>query len=75
MSVRVISQKDKWILRFRDDCSAFDPVHYVPGEGEDALGIRLVLALAEEANYTYSLNLNNLTLKLKGEDLDGSVQS
>ena len=55
------------MLRFRDDCASFDPVHYVPEEGKDALGIRLVLALAQEALYTYSLNLNNLTLKLPEE--------
>ena len=51
------------MLRFRDDCTAFDPVHYVPQttEGSD-LGIRLVTAMADEIRYTYSLNLNNLTL-------------
>ena len=32
-----------------------------------ALGIRLVLAIAEETSYIYSLNLNNLTLKLPAE--------
>ena len=52
------------MLRFRDDCRAFDPVHYVPKEEEQALGIRLILAFAEEAYYTYSMNLNNLALKL-----------
>ena len=66
LSVRVINKGERWVLRFRDDCRAFDPVHYIPDEGKDALGIRLVLTIAEEANYTYSLNLNNLTLKLGG---------
>lgn len=64
MSVRVLFKPDGWILRFRDDCTAFDPVHYIPREGKDALGIRLTLAMAQEAQYIYSLNLNNLTLKL-----------
>ena len=49
------------------DCGAFDPVHYIPKEGKDALGIRLALAIAEETSYIYSLNLNNLTLKLPAE--------
>lgn len=66
VSIRLISKEEYWVLRFRDDCRAFDPVHYVPRENEDALGIRLVLAIAEDAQYTYSLNLNNLTLKLRG---------
>ena len=64
LSIRVLHKPDHWVLRFRDDCSAFDPVQYVPAEGKDALGIRLVLAMADEVRYTYSLNLNNLALKL-----------
>ena len=68
LSVRVIDKKDSWLLRFRDDCGAFDPVHYVPEGDQDALGIRLVRAMAREASYTYSLNLNNLALKLNAED-------
>lgn len=67
LSVRVLDKKDSWVLRFRDDCGAFDPVHYIPKEGKDALGIRLAMALAEETSYIYSLNLNNLTLKLPAE--------
>ncbi len=64
LSVRILNKKAQWVLRFRDDCSAFDPVHYVPEGNEDALGIRLVMAMAQEATYTYSLNLNNLMLRL-----------
>ena len=64
LSVRVLDKDDRWVLRFRDDCRAFDPVQYVPGNAEDGLGIRLVMALAEEVNYTYSMNLNNLMLRL-----------
>ena len=64
LSVRILHKKSYWVLRFRDDCGAFDPVHYIPRNEEDAMGIHLVLALAEEARYTYSMNLNNLVLKL-----------
>ena len=65
LSVRVQCKQNQWLLRFRDDCWAFDPVHYIPGEGEtDGLGIRLVLGMADEVRYTYSLNLNNLTIVL-----------
>ena len=64
LSVRILYKGDRWTIRFRDDCGAFDPIHYVPREGKDALGIRLVLAMAEEAHYTYSMNLNNLALVL-----------
>ena len=64
LSIRVQHKDDRWVLRFRDDCRAFDPVRYVPKETEDALGIRLVMAMADDIRYTYSLNLNNLTIKL-----------
>ncbi len=65
LSVRVQHSGNRWVLRFRDDCSAFDPVSYVPagGVGEN-LGIRLVTAMADDIRYTYSLNLNNLTILL-----------
>ena len=63
LSVRLLNKEDRWVLRFRDDCRAFDPVHYVPGaDQEKTLGLRLVMGLADEIRYTYSLNLNNLTL-------------
>ena len=64
LSVRVQNKDDRWVLRFRDDCRAFDPIHYVPSQGKQALGIRLVMALADDIRYTYSLNLNNLTIRL-----------
>ena len=62
LSVR-ITDKDGWTLRFRDDCVAFDPLHFVPEEAGQGIGIRLVTAMTQEAYYTYSINLNNLVLK------------
>ena len=64
LSVRVQHKENRWVLRFRDDCRAFDPIHYVPSGDQEALGIRLVMAMADDVRYTYSLNLNNLTIKL-----------
>ena len=64
LSIRILNKPDHWVLRFRDDCGAFDPLHYVPEKEKQALGIRLVLAMAKEAHYTYSMSLNNLALKL-----------
>ena len=65
LAVRLLGRDDAWILRFRDDCRAFDPVNYVPGEGNESIGLRLVLAIAEKAFYVYSMNMNNLTLRLR----------
>ena len=68
LSVRLLNKEDRWVLRFRDDCRAFNPVNYVPTSSEDAIGIRLVMALAGEVHYTYSMNLNNLALILPKQD-------
>ena len=32
LSVRLLKKDQCLILRFRDDCGAFDPVHYIPKE-------------------------------------------
>ena len=73
LSVRILDKGDRWVLRFRDDCRVFDPVNYVKTGDDGTLGIRLVMALAEDAHYTYSMNLNNLALRLaKGENPDNT---
>ena len=64
LSMLIMHKGNGWILRFRDDCGAFDPLHYVPTEGKDALGIRLVMAMVKDARYTYSMNMNNLVLRI-----------
>lgn len=66
--LRILRKEDGWILRFRDDCRPFDPTVYIADQ--EYMGIRMVQRLAEEANYTYSLNMNNLTLKLPAESGD-----
>ena len=52
--------------------AAFDPVSYIPKDNEDALGLRLVLAFAEDARYTYALNLNNVCIRIGREDAAGA---
>ena len=67
LAVLILSKPKQWVLRFRDDCKAFDPVRYVPQSEEQGLGIRLVMGITEEAYYTYPMNLNNLVLKVRKE--------
>lgn len=67
LSVRLLRKKGYCILRFRDDCGAFDPVHYIPEGDEDALGIRLMLAFAQDVRYTYALNMNNLCIRISDQ--------
>ena len=61
--IRLLNKDPKWVLRFRDDCTAFDPVRYVPAENESALGLKIVMAMASEVRYTSSLNMNNLMIR------------
>ena len=65
LSIRLQAKDGRWTLRFRDDCAAFDPVSHVQQSEDDSLGIRLAMRMADEARYTYSMNLNNLTLILR----------
>ena len=64
LSIRLQYKDGRWMLRFRDDCTAFDPVSHV-AENAESVGIRLAMRMADEARYTYSMSLNNLTLILK----------
>ena len=69
LSIRLQYKNGRWALRFRDDCGAFDPIKHIPKENTKyQMGIRLVMHMADEARYTYSMNLNNLLLVLR-EDL------
>ncbi len=68
LSIRLQRKDNRWTLRFRDDCMAFDPVSHVSQHtSSDSIGIRLAMRVADEARYTYSMNLNNLTLILRQE--------
>lgn len=64
LSVLILDKPDQWVLRLRDDCAAFDPLQFVPKEADRGIGIRLVLAVADEVYYTYSMSLNNLVFKM-----------
>lgn len=67
LSVLILNKEKQWVLRFRDDCKAFDPVAYVPQGEKRSIGIRLVMGITEEAYYTYPMGMNNLVLKVRKE--------
>ena len=66
LSIRLQVKDERWTLRFRDDCMAFDPLSHIEQDEGASLGIRLAMRVADEARYTYSMNLNNLMLTLRG---------
>ena len=61
-----VLEGDVRVIRIRDDCVTFDPVHHLKlHESDDPtahVGIRMVMKTAREANYLNSLGWNNLTL-------------
>ena len=69
IDIKVMIRQGSTVLRIRDNCPDFDPVHYLElhqNEDDPAahIGIRMVMKLVKRANYVYSLGLNNLTLIL-----------
>ena len=69
IDILLLQEKDKWLLRFRDDGKNFDPMAYLSEHAAETdptahIGIRLVMRMVTEADYKNSLGLNNLTLVL-----------
>jgi hypothetical protein len=66
IDLRLVAQGEQWVLRIRDDCQQFDPLHYLElHRDEDPcahIGLRMVMGMVQEANYVNSLGLNHLTL-------------
>ncbi len=65
LSVRLMNKDKRWVLRFRDDCFAFDPLSYIPndpGPSDSVSGIKLLLGISDNAKYTNTLNMNNFML-------------
>ena len=68
VDVRLVFRDGSGLIRIRDNCVQFNPVHYIELHRHDDptahLGIRLVMAEAKSASYLNSYGLNNLTLQL-----------
>ena len=68
VDVRLVFRGGEGLIRIRDNCAHFDPLHYLElhnSEDHTAhMGIRLVMTSVKEASYLNSLGLNNLTLRL-----------
>ena len=68
VDVRLLFKDGKRLIRIRDNCLNFDPLHYLELHKTDDplahIGIRMVMKTVKNANYVNSLGLNNLTLVL-----------
>ena len=64
LTVRVSRKNRERIIRLRDNCEHFDPVHYYEEHKTPDSGIGTVMSLVKDADYINALGLNNLTLRL-----------
>ena len=68
IEVRLVIGDHEKIIRIRDNCIHFDPIHYHELHSDDDpiahIGIRTVVSTAKEAVYLNTFGLNNLTLRL-----------
>ena len=68
VDIRVVRAEDGWIIRFRDNCGAFDPVEWVRMHRADDpaanIGIRMVCGMAKEVRYLNTMDLNVMTLRI-----------
>ena len=68
IDLKAVRQNGSWILRVRDDCPLFDPVHYMEGfeaaSPEVHIGIRMVSGMAKRMEYVNTLKTNNLLIEI-----------
>lgn len=70
IEVRVLCKKDNWTLRIRDDGKRFNPLELMKDENEDdfsRVGIKTLEKMISDMDYTNTLNMNNLNIKLAKE--------
>lgn len=73
LSVRVIYKGDELIIRMRDDCPSFDPRKkyeqiYGSEDPGKMIGIRMIMAEANDVRYTSLFRLNNLLIRIDARD-------
>ena len=68
IDIKAMRLDEGWLLRIRDDCDLFDPVHYLEAE-DDAdpythMGIRMIDELSCRMEYVSTLKMNNLLIEI-----------
>ena len=68
IDMRIIKKGNEFIVRIRDDCLIFDPVKQLELYSDKVpmhhIGLRLVIGMAKDVQYTAALKLNNLVVRV-----------
>jgi len=69
MDIKLVIKENEIVLRFRDDCSPFDPKKQVeminPEDATSNIGIRMVVKSADFVEYVNTMKINNLIIRMK----------
>lgn len=68
IDLRLILREDKKVIRFRDNARPFNPVEWLeknhPDDPTSCIGIRMIVAMAQDVNYVSAVGWNNLMITL-----------
>lgn len=68
VNIRILSKREEYIIRVRDDCALFDPGCYLKQFSDQDvtanIGLRILYGTAADITYLNALKLNNLIIKL-----------
>ena len=68
IDVKAMRLDEGWLLRIRDDCDLFDPVHYLESQNDADpyahMGIRMIDELSCRMEYVSTLKMNNLLIEI-----------
>jgi len=70
IDIKLIKKEDSMVIRIRDNCRGFDPLKYLKANKYDQtdpsrhIGIHMVTKMVKNAQYVYSLGLNNLMMEI-----------
>ena len=70
--VLILEKEHEFIVRMRDNGKMFDPLKYFHENADDKdtehMGIKLVLKMAKDVQYSRSIGLNNLIVTVEKGD-------
>ena len=68
IDIKAMRLDEGWLLRIRDDCDLFDPVHYLESQNDTDpyahMGIRMIDELSCRMEYVSTLKMNNLLIEI-----------